>query len=69
MMKGMMGPEHGAKAVFGSAKAGQTMRQKRGGINTVKLPTSLTELHETMGMSPMPQSIVNHQRPQLGRRE
>lgn len=48
MLKGMMGPEHGAKAVFGSAKAGQTQRQKRGRLETAKLPTSIEELHDVL---------------------
>lgn len=51
MIKGMMGPEHGAKAVFGSAKAAEVRRIKSGTVKTAKLPTSLDELEKISSLS------------------
>lgn len=44
MLKGMMGPQRGSKAVFGSAKGAEVRRQKAGNVKTAKLPTSIEEL-------------------------
>lgn len=51
MIKGMMGPEHGTKAVFGSAKAADVRRAKAGSVRTAKLPTSLDEMREISSLS------------------
>jgi hypothetical protein len=51
MIKGMMGPQHGSKAVFGSAKGGEAQRKRRGKIKTAKLPTSLEELRALSSVS------------------
>jgi hypothetical protein len=48
MYKGMMGPEHGAKAAFGSGKAADARRMKAGAVKTAKLPTSLAELEKVL---------------------
>jgi len=51
MIKGMMGPERGLKAIFGSTKGGEAQRKRSGKIKTAKLPTSLEELRALSSVS------------------
>lgn len=44
MIKGMMGPQRGLKALFGSLRGGEAQRRRTGKIKTAKLPTSIDEL-------------------------